>query len=357
MKIEYLCIVVLLIWGEWMYAQYELPYISDTFYMYSSYVDINQPLEEQINFYEADFPCLTTMAVIPSEMPRTESEFLNQEGKGITYGVDNNVLIIKGIRMGIDYLEKPTDYVQFRGGIPLINLDNPASTSESGKEELYLEYDVLDVKESLMIWSQILGYERIRLKLRIEYNTEYLNYGTLNRFDNEYYHSIQTSYTEYVEEVGVKKDGEWLSIELGTIPSEVIVFDETSTQFISYYSEGQSIPAIVKYDAPSYLIEHYMQSKVKHLPECTTESQYVYVYPNPTYNNLNVKMIGQEVGEYELSITNIVGKKLWASKFTNGEEDIFSWTLPYLPKGIYLYIIKDRYGKYVLARRLTILEH
>ena len=100
-----------------------------------------------------------------------------------------------------------------------------------------------------------------------------------------------------------------------------------------------------------------MQRKVKFLPECTTENQYVYVYPNPTYNNLNVKMIGQEVGEYELSISNIVGKKLWTSNFTNGEEDIFSWTLPYLPKGIYLYTIKDKYGKYVQARRLTILEH
>ncbi len=339
------------------HAQLQQPQVSDTFYMYKTVVDFNQTLEQQVNFYEIDFPCLSTMAVTDSRMPRTDYEFMNLDGKGITLGYSDNILSIKGIRKGITYLDKPTDYVQFRNGIPLVNLKDPSKTRHEGEEDIYLEYDVLDVNEPLMIWCQIFDYERLRLKLRIKYNSQYLDYSKLRRFDDQYFHSIQTRYIEYVEEIEGKKDGEWVPIKIDEIPSEIIQFEESRTDFISYYTNDVSIPAIIKYDSPETVIEFYMRVKGSSLPECNTKSQHVYVYPNPTYNELNIKMIGHATGEYIVSIFNIVGKELWTKKFVNGEEDVFSWLLPYMPKGIYLYNIKDIQGRYVEARRLTILEH
>ncbi len=358
MKRWYLSILLtVLISKSLLYAQLQLPQISDTLFMYRTLVDFSQTLEQQVNFYNIDFPCLSTMAVTDSEMPRTDFEFLNLDGKGITLGYNDNVLLIKGIRKGITYLDKQTDYVQFRNGIPLINLQDPVKTSHNGVEDIYLEYDVLDVDEPLMIWCQIFGYERLRLKLRIKYNSQYLDYNRLSRFDDQYFHSVRTNYIEYVEELGGKKDGEWQAISLDEIPNEIIQFEKSRTDFVSYYTNNESIPAIIKYDSPDASIEFYMKVKGMSLPECNTNRKHVYVYPNPTYDELNIKMVGQEIGEYEVSIFNVVGKRLWASTFVNGEEDVFSWGLPYLPKGIYLYNIKDSEGRYIQARRLTILEH
>ena len=82
----------------------------------------------------------------------------------------------------------------------------------------------------------------------------------------------------------------------------------------------------------------------------------VYVYPNPSFGNVRFEFFNIPEGQYELSVFNLLGKKLWTVDESLKTGTVILSDLSFLPRGTYFYSLIDRNGKRIVTRRLMILK-
>ncbi|MCX7986490.1 MAG: alpha-amylase family glycosyl hydrolase [Bacteroidales bacterium] len=77
----------------------------------------------------------------------------------------------------------------------------------------------------------------------------------------------------------------------------------------------------------------------------------IEVYPNPFSDKLIVKLMVDRPKELILSITDVLGKKVYNSKFSSGDNTIFDLSI--LPKGIYVMTITDSKGSNIYRKKVV----
>ncbi len=82
----------------------------------------------------------------------------------------------------------------------------------------------------------------------------------------------------------------------------------------------------------------------------------VYVYPNPTFGDVRFEFFNLPEGKYELSVYNMLGKKLWSVEENILNEQVILADLTFLRRGTYFYSLIDESGKRIVTRRLIIIK-
>lgn len=337
-------------------GQLILPQINDTLYSYSIVLD--QPLESisEFDFYDLDFHCMDELAVLKPTAPRTDFEIKNQNGIGEVYAEKDGVLYIKGFRMIDPYLSSTVKFIQFIGGIPLVNQTDITKAGHQGSQNMYLEYNREELPELLNLWAESYGYEKMRLKISLDFRTAYKGKVDYDFLNIDSYHKVETSYTFKLSEVQMKQD-EWQVVALEEIPGRDQFLSDKVVSYNSYYNGNTMVPRVIEHTHPDNRLEFIMPYSVVRLPICSPNTAQIYVYPNPTLGNLNIRIVDLEPGTYDFAVYNIIGYKVWSQKLVYGEQDLFRLILPNLEKGIYLYSLKDKDGRYIQSRRLSVLEY
>ena len=84
--------------------------------------------------------------------------------------------------------------------------------------------------------------------------------------------------------------------------------------------------------------------------------QEIIAYPNPTFGEVQFDLLNFSEGTYKLEIYNIIGKKLWSSRYeVNAYNNSIKENFSFLKKGTYLYSIIDAKGKKINTKRLVII--
>jgi len=108
-------------------------------------------------------------------------------------------------------------------------------------------------------------------------------------------------------------------------------------------------------DKDKFVSSHFMfREAFKNLRKCN-EEQGIYVFPNPSYGDFNIKMNNFPAGEYQIKIYNIIGKIIKTTPLQKEGENIIHVNLRGLPKGTYIYSIEDEFGHRLETKRLSIL--
>lgn len=339
------------------YAQVKLPELGATYYTYITKIDQDFLEQKDLQFYTIDFPCLSKLTLEASEEPRIDFELKDEStGESSLINLADGNIMLKGFRMMDPYFHLSEKYIQLIKGIPLINLDSLEDFKNFGSENYFLEYNVSDLPEEMQNWAYVHEYDKLRIKVAVQYETAYKGVESVPLLGGDNYHKLHVNFSQKVSEVKMK-NVEWEAIEQKEIPLSSQYFIDFHTEYFSFHQNSDPFGALKIYEQPEMSIEYLHTSKEQNLPLCIDSDEQVYVYPNPSFGKLNVRMISVPEGQYSFDLYNIIGFKVWTTKLQNRPKDLFHLELPDLEKGIYIYSIKDRNGRHVQSRRLTIIEY
>lgn len=103
----------------------------------------------------------------------------------------------------------------------------------------------------------------------------------------------------------------------------------------------------------------FLDQAIKNKPDCgELGTPNAYVYPNPSFGDIKLKIQDFEEGDYTFEIYNVIGKTLYSESITvNSDSIVKQFRLKGLSKGTYLYSILDESGSRVQSKRLTIVGY
>lgn len=82
----------------------------------------------------------------------------------------------------------------------------------------------------------------------------------------------------------------------------------------------------------------------------------VYVYPNPAMVDARFEYTNMPAGRYTLSLYNLAGKAVWSKDYQINDYLLEKVNVTHLPKGIYLYVLRDEQGRQLTAKRLIVTK-
>lgn len=356
MKVTLLSICFLISVAVPLIAQDLSPVIGDSLYVYSYSSDTPISNTNAYSFFDLDFHCVDKLSVKKSEVPRIDYEIKNQHGIGEVFSEIDGKIVLKGFNMKDPYFGESVKFVQLIGGIPVINKSNIKDHKYEGSQSFYLEYNVNNLPEGIKLWAELNAYTKLRLKVGIEYQTNYIGSETVSVGEELTCYKIRTNYTVAVSLIEVKKE-DWLEVQQDEIPQYQQYFQSTRYDYTSYYQKGDNYCLVKVYNHPEIKIEYHLRLPVHDLPTCSDDDNQVYVYPNPTLGDLNIRMVDLPGGKYDFALYNIIGYRVWTTELKLGEQDLFRLRLPDLDKGVYLYSIKNSEDRYIQSKRLTVLKY
>lgn len=330
--------------------------IGQTLHLYAT--NIKGPLERDlrnISFYGIDFPCAEQWEISASDLPKTNYKITNG-AKEKYYGLKEGMLLWKGFKGADPFFGIEETFMQFIGGMPLYNFEDYSDFDEKGQAIFYIYYNLEDLPSELQTWALIMEYEKIKLKVKLEYNTEYIQTFETNEAGDEA-HELKTAYSFVVDEIKGQKTKQWTLIQKDAHPLfEVYLLDKV-TSYTGLYNADNPLSLVKYYQEPNFAIEYSFNYLEKDVPTCIPSGEQIYLYPNPNFGKVNIRMINLPPGQYEFGIYNVIGHKMWGKHLDQDKKgSLISFVLPSLEKGVYLYSIKNERGAYLQSRRLMIVE-
>lgn len=333
-----------------------LPTVGDSLFLYT-FVS-QKPIEDLSNFqfYDLDFPCHDKVQIKASDIPRVDYLYEDQYGLGTIYSVVDSMLVQKGFKITDPYFGESVKLIQLIGGIPTLNLQSVTDFNRTGEQSFYLEYNIEDLPEELMLWAGFQEYTKLRIKSKIDYTTSYMGAALIPVEEQLKCEKLKVSYSITVDEIQMKSE-DWQIVEQKTIPNYEQYFQSNYYEYVTYHREEDPYGILRVWHYPEIKLEYRLQQEATPVPVCNRADSQVYVYPNPTLGDLNVRMIDAEQGAYTFSLYNIIGHEVWTTELNLDSKEHFRLRLPNLEKGVYLYSIQDDKNRYVQSKRLTVLEH
>ena len=352
----WLILVTLIAIPECLKSQTLDPPIDETLYCYQSKLQTLPENITDLNFYNFDFPCVVKQKVAPSTVPRTIYKIADLNGEKLI-GEEDGMLVWKGFRAKDPYFGIPETFVQFVGGVPIFNQDDPTSFDLSGRTIFYLYYYKLEeLPKRIQEWAKLKQVDKIKMKVELSYSKAFVEETTSSYSEGPTY-ILSSEITMNVVEIKGKRDKEWALLPLNDNPVFEEYLYEVKQKYTSMHSETAPLGTIYLYEEPEFKVEFTFNEVQLNVPDCTSTDQQIYVFPNPNFGQVNIKMLDMSAGAYFFDIYNIAGHKVWSNPVTlDKDSNLIKFDLPTLDKGIYLYSVKSDKGVFLQSRRLVIVE-
>ena len=138
-------------------------------------------------------------------------------------------------------------------------------------------------------------------------------------------------------------------------------FPAKTIDFWLFFKPSDIFPSWFAFKDKDILRSNYVSvdQKVRSKQLCGAEGErHMYLYPNPSYGEINLKFENFEQGDYVFEVYNIIGKPLYSKSIEVEDNSMtIELSLPNLTKGSYLYSILNKQGRRLHSRRLTIVGY
>jgi len=275
--------------------------MGDTIYRYSSLYLDELPKLNAIDFSTYNFACVERFEITESEVPNAKYKLKSVNGYEELFSLEKGVLTYKGFKGKEPFFDIPNTYIQFISGIPLIAIDEASRVTKDGEASYYLEYKLEKLPDELQSWLVFNDYSKLRLRVNIDYRVKYE--GAFDESGPEYL--VSSSYLLTVDEINGKRK-KWLPL---TLPKKLSqkYFGQKKVAYESLIEEGSGFESIRVYTEPEQKMVFHTNKQIVRSPDCQYEGTQLYVYPNPTYTDLNISYTNLDKGLYKFDIYNIIG--------------------------------------------------
>ncbi|MEM6724851.1 MAG: T9SS type A sorting domain-containing protein [Bacteroidota bacterium] len=103
-----------------------------------------------------------------------------------------------------------------------------------------------------------------------------------------------------------------------------------------------------------YYVEWRIDPMTVSIEDQVSPIEGLMAYPNPAVNQINIAVRTSEPGDFQISITNILGRTILIQPFFSGTETDIQINLDGLSSGIYLYSILNDQGEILETKRFLI---
>ena len=266
------------------------------------------------------------------------------------------MLTWKGFKGKDPFLGMTDNFVQFIEGVPIYNFNDPTSFDYEGQTIFFLYAKYADLPESLQTWATLMEVDKIKMKVELSYRTTFLD-ELESPYGKEKAYILATSIDMTIIELKAQSHKEWLDLPVTDNPVFQEYLNPVSYKFESLHSDTYPFGTVSIYEEPEFKAVFSFKEVQKNVPNCTNSEEQIYLFPNPNFGQINIKMIDKSAGEYFFDVYNIVGHKVWSrSLMLDAENSLMRFDLPSLEKGVYIYSIKNRDGAYLQSRRLVVVE-
>jgi len=328
----------------------------DTLYKYTSNLYKDYRKFSDIRLSKLKFPCEEEIKVIKSSRPNTTLELHS--------AIRKEYLNLKGATMSIMGYEDVDPFF----GLPNVgvNLENPVPISRSTHKddfynkvnsEVFLVYKTTDLTGEIRIWADKNNVTEFRVTANLLWVTSYKNKDSFYNMEEDIEgFVIENTKTFLLKTLEVKKEN-WQVVDA---KPDRVLSETFSTKTIKYYSffDYRSLAELARLNlSPVLSFEYNTLKRFGNYKVCSSENRQVYLFPNPTFGEVNLRFVNSKIGNYTFNLVNVIGKKLWSYDFSikNSNQEILL-PMPYLEKGIYLYSIENNKGERIDARRLTVVN-
>ncbi len=292
-------------------------------------------------------------------------------------GISENELMIEKADAAFHYIERD-------GKVYLSSIQNADPLRIGSKLELRCAPVLLEYNNPLLYndasseYSRLIGYipwkeipaqfyedeynidDSVRIVLEINRDDAADAWGTL-LMQNEIFDVIRVRrIEEQLLSVWTRNEqGRWVDIS-ETLKSKLkaVVWNSISYSYL-FLADGISGPIAEVYSDENDNVEKVIFSAdPKYAKTISSRKRLrgVYVYPNPSFGNVRFEFFNLPLARYELSVFNLLGKKLWSTSEELKDSSVILSDLSFLKRGTYFYSLSDEKGKRIVTRRLMILK-
>lgn len=338
-------------------AQTIVPQVGETYFRYKASLTDSIPLFKNIKFQDYQFPCVDEFILTESSLPRTEIEFVTDKNFKEYYSYEAGVLNFIGYNGNDPFLSIPNSFIQFFKEVPVARSNRKDDFFDKGETDFFVNYKVSQLPEDLRKWAEEEGIKEIILNAAMAWNNGYKRNDSFDDlWDKSVGYVVRNERRYFVKSIEVKKQAFEL-IDFDAFPILEEFFSDKLYVFDSFYPFGTVKEKARISHFPDKYFYYQTEESLGQFTSCRHLSNDIYVYPNPTYNDIYIRFENALDTEFNISLYNIIGKKLWGEDLTiNQTNDQVFVNLPELSKGVYIYTISNSAGKRIQSRRLVVIE-
>ncbi len=330
--------------------------IGDTIYRYSSTLKNETQRFSSINLQFIEFPCVDLFVVKKSSILNVDYELSAPDYREF-YRLDATVNSFVGSYSTDPFLYSSNNLMVLKNAVPLVRSNRKDDFYEQANNEFYIVYKSDQLNRELRIWAEQNDFTELRVSGQLFSTHSYKHKDLFDNLDALIEGFTVQGEMNYNVNLIEGKKSKWESINIESSEPLKQYFDDVKIKYLSFYSYESlaEVARLTLSPVPSFYF--HSNSPVGRHINCSHKGANVYVYPNPTFGNLNLKFTNSSEGMYTFSLSNIIGKSLWSTKIDlqrpNQELPI---ELPNISKGIYIYKVTDYTGKILQSRRLILVE-
>lgn len=339
-------------------AQLKTYEINDVIYRYESM--LNDPAEtfSQVSMRDQYFPCVDQLVV--SESTLTQADFQLDNGKGLIeyYSSKDGILNLIGFKSIDPFLSVPDVVIQFFTPIPVANNKKIENFRTNGTSDYFIIYKNKNWPPHLNKWALKNGVTEIRINGHVEWDN---HFERKDFFKDIYLDESIGNVVEYnlnytATKLEVKKE-KWEEIDLSIEGFLQSLFEPKLHQYYSLYALGSVVETARISETPHRTFSINVEGELGTFTDCTHSTNDIYVFPNPTFNDVNIRFENVDSPSYTFSVYSIIGKKLWTKTLSIPNSKYETYVdLPPLESGVYIYGIDTPNGKRIKSKRLVIMD-
>jgi hypothetical protein len=339
-------------------AQNQEYIVGDVIYRYESMLEEPEELFSNIKIQNQFYPCVDVMTVSESSLAQADFQLISNTGYLEYYSYKGGVLNLLGTKSNDPFLSIPDMVIQFFTPMPIISSTHQEQFDNQGSSDFFLVYKSKNWSNELREWSEENGVSEIRINGVVEWDSRYIR---KDFFSDIYLEEMMGNVIEYnkkytVNKLEVKK-GKWEKIDLNENGFLQEQFYGTTEKYNSIYPIGSVVEKARIGLEPYNTFTMYINNEIGSYADCNHGTNDIYVFPNPTFDDVKIRFDHVDSPYYIFNIYNIIGKKLWTKRINvSALKDEKLIDLPPLEKGVYIYGIDNPDGKRIKSKRLVIMD-
>jgi len=321
--------------------------LSDTLYAFSS-----------VNTSAQYFPCVDAFTIEESATAGATFEMKTVNGAKEYYALHDDTLSLVAYVGEDPFMGIPAKTIQYYNHIPIVIGGDKSNFRDEGYTDFIIDYKKREWPAEIVEWTSQNNISIVRINGRIEWDNNFVDEDVFRDLylDLQYGDAIEYILSYTVTKLQVKKE-KWETVNLDEVPMLKKYFHDKRTEHRSFYRDGSIMELARLGISPNP--EFYFQTSedIGRYVDCRHQFNTIYVFPNPTFDDIKIRFENATDDKYVLSLHNVVGRKLWSKNLSlvksTQELDV---DLPRLDKGIYMYTVRNIEGKIITSRRLVIME-